>query len=149
MNIYPIPVSDETAIRLLAAAQLAADTSDHKLAALSYNQLCNLVKDIRGMAQAALDCASATRVVCENRIFERVPARIDSYPVALRQARMLAFARNHDWGHDARSNADGSITVGVDCLKWPEQVWTREFTTVRSMGELRDWAREWHRVQRA
>lgn len=52
---------------------------------------------------------------------------------------MIRFAQQHDWGYDARANADGSITVGETVI-YPDGRQIREYTTVKSMNELRIWA---------
>lgn len=56
------------------------------------------------------------------------------------QRELMRFARLHDWGHDARVEVDGGVTVGCDVHSLLTGLWTREFTTVYSMQELRDLA---------
>lgn len=51
---------------------------------------------------------------------------------------MLAFARLHDWGFDAEI-VEGGLRVGVE-VQYADGRWAREFTVVRTMRELRDWA---------
>lgn len=41
--------------KVLPALAMAADVSDYKLSVLTHDQLRNLVKDIRGMAQGAIE----------------------------------------------------------------------------------------------
>lgn len=55
------------------------------------------------------------------------------------QATMMAFARCHDWGKDAKANDDGSITVSCEC-HLASGDWVREYSTVRTMEALRTWA---------
>lgn len=55
------------------------------------------------------------------------------------QRAMMSFALAHDWGYDVELAADAGVRVGCDCVD-PEGVVTREYTTVYTMPQLRDWA---------
>lgn len=52
--------------------------------------------------------------------------------------RLLQFARSHDWGYDAEVVADG-LRVGCE-VRETDGTWTREYSVVRDMRELRTWA---------
>lgn len=56
-------------------------------------------------------------------------------------ARMLAFARRHDWGYDAEISPTTAcaLRVGCDVIRRDGSRF-REFSTVRSMRQLRSWA---------
>lgn len=51
---------------------------------------------------------------------------------------LLAFARLHDWGHDAVL-VDGGIRVGCEVLR-ADGTWAREYTVCVDMRSLRLWA---------
>lgn len=54
------------------------------------------------------------------------------------QKALLAFAARHDWGFDAVVDGQG-VRVGCDAHNVATG-WTREYTTVYTLAELRDWA---------
>ncbi len=54
-------------------------------------------------------------------------------------ARMLGFARRHDWGYDALLVQDG-IRVGEDVRYPGNGQLVREYSTIRNMAQLRRWA---------
>lgn len=54
------------------------------------------------------------------------------------RSHLLAFARLHDWGHDAEL-VDGGIRVGCDVLA-ADGSWTREYSVIADMRALRLWA---------
>jgi hypothetical protein len=53
--------------------------------------------------------------------------------------RLLAFARQHDWGRDAHTNEDGSITAHCEIVALDGTV-SIETKTFTRMAALRAWA---------
>lgn len=57
---------------------------------------------------------------------------------AAQRARVLAWAKSHDWGMNARF--DGDTLAGVECVWVKDGVSETERATITTLSDLRAWA---------